>query len=484
LTALALPVATSTQPWTAIYARISDDRGTEAQGVGRQLEDCHALVDERGWSEDVIEYRDDGYSASMYATRPRPAYARLLADVRAGHVRRIVVWNPDRLYRKPRELEELVGLLTTKRSDVEVVAVKSGDLDLSNPAGRLGARTFCTMGAYEADQTSVRVKRQKAQRRSQGLPHGGRVPIGWRDMMTPDPAEAAMLRESMSAVVHGTTLYDLATRWNAAGLRRHGAGASTPWTGGAVRRVITNPRHAGLVIDHGGIAVDAEGREVVAAWPSIVPRELWEACRAVLAARATGVDLPRRRAWLTGVLRCGKCGDAFLMQSSVRSRPGARVTMLWRHKGCLGIRAEPLEALITEALFEYVDGPELSDALAARDDGRVVAIRAQLAEVDRKQRELVEAFRGGESARAYRMASDALEGDRRRLEVELGRASERSPLEDFGIAPGALRTAWPTMTTDQRRATVLAAFGAVTIAPATRRGRWFDPTRVSFGPPS
>jgi site-specific DNA recombinase len=374
----------------------------------------------------------------------------------------------------------LVDLLTTKRSDVEVVAVKSGDLDLSTPAGRLGARTFCTMGAYEADQTSVRVKRQKAQRRAQGLPHGGRVPIGWQDMMTPDPAEAALLRESMTAVVRGATLYDLATRWNAAGVRRHGEGAATPWTGGAIRRLLTNPRHAGLVIDHGGIAVDSEGRKVVAAWPAIVPPELWEACRAVLAARATGVDLPRRRVWLTGVLRCGVC-RAFLMQSSVRSRPGGRINVVWRHVGCLSIRAEPLEALITEALFEYVDGPELSAALAARDDGRVVAIRAQLAELDRKQHELIEAFRGGESARAYRMASDALEGDRRRLEVELGRASERSPLEDFGDSPGALRAAWAAMTTDQRRATVRAAFGEITVAPASRRGRWFDPTRVSFG---
>ncbi len=87
-------------PVVALYARISDDRGTEAQGVERQLEDCRALAAERGWL-DLEEYRDDRYSASMYASRPRPAYTRLLADVRAGKVGRIVVWNVDRCIAAP-----------------------------------------------------------------------------------------------------------------------------------------------------------------------------------------------------------------------------------------------------------------------------------------------------------------------------------------------------------------------------------------------
>jgi site-specific DNA recombinase len=473
-------VSVAAPPVTALYARISDDRGTEAQGVERQLEDCRALAAERGWL-DLEEYRDDGYSASMYASRPRPAYVRLLADVRAGRIGRIVVWALDRLYRKPVELEDLVSLFTTG-CEVEVIAVRSGSLDLNTPSGRLAARTFSTMAAYESDATSMRVTREKDSRRARGLPHGGRVPVGWRDMVTPDPTEAALLRESMEAVVSGATLYDLATRWNASTVRRHGAGASSLWTGSELRRLLANPRHCGLVADHGGIAVDAEGREIPATWPAIVSRDLWAACRAVLTARATGTNVPRRRAWLTGVLRCGAPGcGASLTQSSVRPRPGARRTMLWRHSGCVSVRAALIEPLIVEALFQYVDGPELRDALAARDDGRVAEIRLRLVDVERRQRELVDEFREGGTAHAFRLASEALEHDRSRLEVELGKASARSPLEDYGDRPGALSAAWPTMTVDQKRATVLAAFGQITIAPTTTRGRWFDSERISFG---
>ena len=467
-------------PVTALYARISDDRGTEAQGVERQLEDCRALAADRGWL-DLEEYRDDGYSASMYASRQRPAYMRLLADVRAGRVGRIVVWNVDRLYRRPAELEELVTLLTTGL-DVEVVAVRSGSLDLNTPSGRLAARTFASMGAYEADATSMRVTREKDARRAKGLPHGGRVPVGWRDMVTPDPVEAALIRESMEAVISGASLRDLATRWNASAVRRHGAGASSTWTGSELRRVLTNPRHCALVMDHGGLAHDDGGHEIPATWPAIVSRDLWAGCRSVLTARATGIDVPRRRAWLTGVLRCGAPGcGASLTQSRARNRPNAQSTMLWRHSGCVSVRAALIEPLIAEALFQYVDGPELRDALAARDDGRVAEIRMQLVDVERRQRELVEEFRDGGGAHAFRLASEALEGDRGRLEVELGKASARSPIEGWSDAPGALRGAWPAMTTDERRACVLAAFGRVTIAPAAGSGRTFDPSRVQIG---
>lgn len=459
---------------TLVYCRISDEN-SDGGGVDRQLEDCLALARRRGWAVDPGDvYREDGFSASRRARRRRPRFEAMLQRIAGDDVARVLVWNVDRLYRDPRDLLRLTDL--TKRR-VEVVTVMGGDLDLNSDDGVMRAGIMSYVAQREADAVSTRVKRQKDQRRQQGLPHGGRVPFGWSDMMTPDPIEAALLREAMTAVVRGASLTDLANRWNAADVRRHMG--STGWSGGDVKRVLVAARHAGLVVANGEIAVDAEGREIEAAWPAVVDRELWDACRSVLAGRATGVCVPRRRTWLTGVLGC-VCGAPMTSSSS----RGRRLWRCWTDRsGCgeVSIGAEPLEAVVEEALFAYIDGPELRAALAARNDGRVIALRAQLIEVDRKQRELVEAFRGGESARAYRMASDALDRDRRGLEVELGRASERSPLEDFGDSPGALRAAWPAMTTDQRRAVVLAAFGAVTIAKATGRGRRFDPKRVSFG---
>ncbi len=50
-------------------------------GVQGQLEDCRTLATDRGW---VIgeEYVDNDISA--YSGRPIPAYARMVADLKAG----------------------------------------------------------------------------------------------------------------------------------------------------------------------------------------------------------------------------------------------------------------------------------------------------------------------------------------------------------------------------------------------------------------
>jgi DNA invertase Pin-like site-specific DNA recombinase len=462
---------------TLVYGRVSDDRADNLP-VDRQLEDCWELVRARGWAVDerTDVYRDDGFSASRRAKKRRPRFDAMLDRIADGGVARVVVWATDRLYRDPRDLLRLSDLA---ERGVEVVTVTGGDVDLNTDDGRMRSGIMVYVAQREADGISTRVRRQKQQRREQGLPHGGRRPFGWRDLMEPDPVEAGALRDAMEAVVRGASMSDVAARWTAAGLgepRR-----AVAWTGSDVRRVLLSPRHAGLVVHNGEIAVDNGGNEIAAAWPAIVSRDLWDACRSVLAARATGVGVARRRSMLTGLLRCGAPGcDATLTRSSTAAR------VIWRcFKGCgtVSIGAAPLEAVVVEALFEYVDSDELRTALAARDDGQVAAVRSQLLDVDRKLRELVDVFRGGESARAFRLASDALEADRRRLEVELGRASLRSPLEAYSSAPGVLRRAWssPAMTTDQRRAAIQAAFGVVTVKPAAGRGRRFDPTRVAFG---
>lgn len=55
----------------AVYARISQDRSGDELGVTRQLEDCRAEAERRGWTV-AEEYVDDDVSA--FSGRKRPAY--------------------------------------------------------------------------------------------------------------------------------------------------------------------------------------------------------------------------------------------------------------------------------------------------------------------------------------------------------------------------------------------------------------------------
>ena len=111
----------------AIYARISSDREGLQLGVQRQIEDCEALADRRGWHVAQV-YTDDDISA--YKARPRPAYQRLLADLRSGVRDAVIVWNLDRLHRQPKELEEFFEICD--RAKVTELASVAGDVNLSS----------------------------------------------------------------------------------------------------------------------------------------------------------------------------------------------------------------------------------------------------------------------------------------------------------------------------------------------------------------
>jgi DNA invertase Pin-like site-specific DNA recombinase len=92
-------------------------------------------------------------------TLDRPAMTRLLADIRAGKVKSVVVWRLDRLGRTAKGLtaffDELVAL------KVNFVSLKDG-MDLGTPAGRLIANVLASVAAYETEVRAERIAAGKA----------------------------------------------------------------------------------------------------------------------------------------------------------------------------------------------------------------------------------------------------------------------------------------------------------------------------------
>jgi site-specific DNA recombinase len=465
---------------TAIYARISDDR-KDGVGVENQLATCRAWCEAEGWAP-VAEYVDNDVSASVYARKPRKAYRALLRAVEVGEVGRIVCFAVDRLYRQPRELEVLIPLAER----VEVRSKVGGVIDLSCAGGRLNARMQTALAANESEVKSERILLSQQRARDNGQPHGGPRPFGWLaigvdgrnggrswDPRQHDPNEAALIRQAVDDVLAGVTITAIAKRWNEAGVPQTRGGAG--WHPTTILSVLRSPRNAGLS-GYKGSAIPGD-------WPPIIPVDTWErVCFELDRRRSRFAIATRRRSLLSGVLVCGKCGTP-LMHGRTRGTVTYRCKAGPGARGCgrIQIAVDPVEALVLEALFLYVDGPELRSALASRDDGRVVAIRTQLAALDGRRRELAEAFADGGDATVLRMATDGLDRQRTVLEAQLGTVSAVSPLEGYSGAPGALRAAWPGLSVDHQRAIIVAAFGSVTIAPATTRGTRFDASRVHFG---
>ena len=222
-----------------IYARISSDREGDNLAIGRQLADCEALADRRGWT--VVErYVDSDISA--YSGKRRPEYLRMLEDIDAGVDR-----GGGRLPRRPvaPASARVGGLHRPVRAHKTKLATVSGDLDLSTHEGQLLARITGAVARKESDDKSRRIRRKHEELalRRQGF-RWRDPPVRYEaDKRTVRPDEAEVIRELRAPRARGR----LAARAlqgleRARGGDRDGAGEWRPQT---LRRMLMSARISG-----------------------------------------------------------------------------------------------------------------------------------------------------------------------------------------------------------------------------------------------
>jgi DNA invertase Pin-like site-specific DNA recombinase len=136
----------NSEQFTAIYVRVS----SASQDTRSQDGDLKRWADSQDC--ECKWYRDKATGTKM----ERPAMDRLLADIEAGKIGRIVVWRLDRLGRTAAGLTKLFADLQARK--VGLLSLRDS-LDLSTPAGRLMAHVLASVAAYE---TEVRRERQQA----------------------------------------------------------------------------------------------------------------------------------------------------------------------------------------------------------------------------------------------------------------------------------------------------------------------------------
>jgi DNA invertase Pin-like site-specific DNA recombinase len=172
-----------TKKFTAIYVRVS----SKQQDHASQLPDLERW--EAAHDGEVQWYKDKFTGKTM----DRPGMERLLTDLRAGKVERIVVWRLDRLGRTTRGLCQLFDELTERK--VDLVSMKDG-FSLASPAGRLHARILASVAEYETEVRAERVAAGQAVARREGKRWGGSKP-GWRWKVSDDQVTA--IREMKAA---------------------------------------------------------------------------------------------------------------------------------------------------------------------------------------------------------------------------------------------------------------------------------------------
>ncbi|WP_270886597.1 recombinase family protein [Pedococcus sp. 5OH_020] len=448
------------QRTAAIYVRISSDPEGKRLGVTRQLKDCQAKAAAMGWAVGEV-FEDNDVSAS--SAKPRPAYQRMLGALEAGEVDAVVVWDLDRLTRRPIEIEHFIDL--ADRRQVALASV-GGDVDLATDNGRMFARIKGAVARAEVERKTARQRAASDQRADAGAPHRGRRPFGFEpDAMTVREDEAIEVKRAAEALLGGASVRGITADLNARGVTTATGG---PWHPTELRRMLANPRYAGLRV-HRGEVVGA------AAWPAILDADTWVGVRAVLSDPSRHRRGRPRSHLLSGVARCGVCGGRIF--GSTEPRGPVYLCETRRH---VVRRGEPVDQLVVATVVGRLSMPDAVD-LFARDDARDET--AQLVEQERGLRQrldgLAEAYAAGDIDRIQLAAGS------RRLNAQLAETTQalaraaRSPALGRLVTADDVQTAWQALHVDNQRE-VLRVLMDVTLGPSGRGRRTFDPSTVAI----
>jgi hypothetical protein len=268
--------------------------------------------------------------------------------------------------------------------------------------------------------------------------------------------------------------------WNAGGAKTV---TGRSWYPSAVRVVLLSARIGGMREHDGEIA----GKAI---WPAIISATDSTRLRAILrdpARRRTTSNA--RKYLLAGFAVCGLCGAKLV----ARPRGDGRRCMVCASaatggKGCGKIRilAEPLEEHLSNAIFEFVDTPQLAQMVAeeraalqrrAREDRRddPLALAKQLE--DMAEDYAAGRLTKGEWLRARGVLKKRLDAAR---ESE-GSEPSRAIVVEFAKRSGVLRQKWSSLDLAERRAIVAAVIERVTVGAGVRGLNRFDPRRVDIG---
>jgi hypothetical protein len=408
----------------------------------------------------------------------------MLDGLRAGKFHTVIAWHPDRLHRRPAELEEFIEILEGAGADV--VTVQSGDIDFATPSGRMVARMLGATARYEVERIGERVRRKHRELAEAGRPvGGGSRPFGFEDdRMTLQPEEAAHIREAARRLLAGDSLWAICRDWNAAGILTT---TGKPWRTHSLRRLLLSARIVGLR-EHAGATYPA-------VWPAIIDARSHERIRRILTSPArrnhTG---PGRRYLLTGLAYCGLCGAKLVARPRGDHRrcyvcaPGPNFS------GCGKIRilAEPFErdvAYWAHAVLGDLDHDPHGPAKRSATNGETDVLFDRQHELEERRDEFMSDRVSGLITRDAMLAGvRAIEAEISAIHRQIQKLAHPSTGPTWAELIEQAGTAVPPWATDTPdaadwewwRTLIEATADRIVVHPARVRGSRFDASRIEI----
>jgi len=235
----------------ALYLRVSSEEQRERETI--EIQDKFLSEYCRLYGLVVADaYADDGVSGTI-PLHERSEGRRLLEDAKVGKFDAVLVYKLDRLGRKL-----LVIVDAHDRLSEAGVSLRSArePIDTSTASGRLIFQMLASFAEY--DRENIAERTQAGQRRAfRNGKYVGRIPYGYRldgdERLEVVPEEAELVREIISNIAEGSTLYAEAKLLNGLGLPspgiRYGKTERKPgrsWSATTIHNIVHQRAYSGV----------------------------------------------------------------------------------------------------------------------------------------------------------------------------------------------------------------------------------------------
>lgn len=446
-----------------IYARVSTkEQQDEGYSIPAQLGAIRAFCASQKLSP-VAEFVE----AESAGKAGRKRFGEMLAFMKANpDVRIVVAHKLDRLYRNfadQVQLEEVIGARAR---------YVTGDVP-DSPQGQLLRDVQLSVAKFYLGNLAEEVRKGMDEKvRQGGWPH--RAPVGYLNdkearCIVPDALKASLVRFAFERYATGTvSLTQLADELASRGLVQ---GSGRKLGAANLHSILSNPIYCGRIRHKGTVYPGAHE-------PLITPA-LFDTVQDTLSGKRNGTK-SRRVFALRGVMYCAECGC--LITAGVHK--GHVYYRCTHGRGsCSNVaytRAEVMEAQIGELLSRIELAPELIDALIAdaklldaeRGNSSVSereSLSGELAANAARQGKLLDVYLDGTvAADAYRAKADALEAERRALELRLSELTETpgaasALVEQRARMAGGARLRFAGGTDEEKREVVSSVLCNVTV---------------------
>ena len=443
---------------TAIYARQSLDV-KDSLSIENQIELCRRVSE-----GEVKVYQDKGFSGK---NTNRPAFLQLMEEVKEGKIHRILVYRLDRFSRSIADFSQIWTVL--ERYNVQFQSVTE-NFDTSSPMGRAMLNIVMTFAQLERETTAERVRDNYRHRVRLGAWPGGPAPYGFDLEKVKDgqgrSTSVLTENEKSSVVIEAFQSYlkpDVSLRGLAKDLTSRGLPAPRreSWDNVTLSRMLRNPCYVkadeevywffisqGVTIEqpketfdgiHGCILIGKRDRGKGKRNPSalqqlavgnhkgILPSGLWLQVQDKLSGnRQLDRSQAGKYSWLTGLIKCGKCGYALRINLDRRS---GKHYLLCSGRSNYGVcdasvqlDLRELEREVEAALQEVLDQCPEEDLYPA-EDGRT----GELEEIETKISRLVTALAESSEIAAGYISSEIERLHKKKLTLEENLRKKRAP---------------------------------------------------------